>query len=148
MHKRTTWLIAALAAGLALSGCGSAATFDNEAASDEGPSKVEPIKGTPYSRVILTSDAARRVGIRTAPTRPDAAHGRTVMPFDAIVYDAEGHAFAFTSSRPLVFVRTPVRIARIDGRRVILSKGPPAGTPVVTVGAAELLGVEYGVEED
>ena len=30
----------------------------------------------------------------------------------------------------------------------MISKGPPAGTPVVTVGAQELLGVEYGVEED
>jgi hypothetical protein len=29
-----------------------------------------------------------------------------------------------------------------------MSGGPPPGTPVVTVGAQELLGVEYGVEED
>jgi hypothetical protein len=152
MHKHgNRWLIAALAVtGLALSGCGTASEFDNEAASDEGPSKVEPLKGTPYSKVTLTAEAARRVGIRTARIRSDGSGGvrRTVMPFDAVIYDAEGHAFAFTSPRPLVYVRQPVRIARIDGARAVLAKGPPAGTPVVTVGAAELLGVEYGVEED
>jgi hypothetical protein len=150
MHKHgNRWLIAALAA-TAVSACGGASTFDDEAASDEGPSKVEPLKGTPYSRVILTAEAARRVGIRTARIRPDGSAGarRMVMPFDAVVYDAEGHTFAFTSPRPLVYVRRPVRIARIDGARAVLAKGPPAGTPVVTVGAAELLGVEYGVEED
>jgi hypothetical protein len=32
---------------------------------------------------------------------------------------------------------------------VILSGGPPVGTPVVTVGSAEIWGVEYGgIEED
>jgi hypothetical protein len=29
----------------------------------------------------------------------------------------------------------------------VLRRGPPVGTDVVTTGSAELLGVEYGVEE-
>ena len=37
----------------------------------------------------------------------------------------------------------------IDGERAILTKGPAAGTAVVTLGATELWGVEYGgIEED
>ena len=36
-----------------------------------------------------------------------------------------------------------------DGDKVILSGGPPVGTPVVTVGSTEIWGVEYGgIEED
>jgi hypothetical protein len=30
----------------------------------------------------------------------------------------------------------------------VLSRGPPVGTPVVTVGSQELYGSEYEVEED
>jgi hypothetical protein len=153
MRHINRWLIVVVvAAGLGLSACGGSSEFDNEAASDEGPSKVQPVKGTSYSRVILTRQAAQRVGIRTAPIRTERSAGaggaqRKVMPYDALIYDAEGHAFAFTNPQPLVYVRQQVRVARIDGRLAFLAAGPAAGTPVVTVGAAELLGVEYGVEE-
>jgi hypothetical protein len=71
-----------------------------------------------------------------------------VIPYAAVIYDAEGHAFTYTSPRPLTFVRAPIRVDRTEGRLAFLAKGPPAGTRVVTVGAQELLGVEYGVEED
>jgi hypothetical protein len=36
----------------------------------------------------------------------------------------------------------------IRGGVAVLSVGPPAGTPVVTVGAAQLYGAEVGVEEE
>ena len=40
-------------------------------------------------------------------------------------------------------------VDRIDGERAILAKGPAPGTAVVTVGATELWGVEYGgIQED
>jgi hypothetical protein len=45
----------------------------------------------------------------------------------------------------LTFVPQEVVIARIDGDTAILTSGPAPGTEVVTVGAAELLGAEYGV---
>jgi hypothetical protein len=151
-EKRKTAVIAAIAAALALAGCGKAEEFNNEAASDAGPSRLEPIKGSDLPRVILTAQAARRIGIETAAVRAAAApHARrdpAVIPYAAIVYDAEGHAFTYMSPRPLTYVRTPIRIDRTVGRLALLSKGPPAGTRVVTVGAQELLGVEYGVEED
>ena len=48
----------------------------------------------------------------------------------------------------LVYVRAPIDVIRIDGDRALLSDGPPLGTEVVTVGAAELLGTEYEVGEE
>ena len=51
--------------------------------------------------------------------------------------------------QPLVFERADITVDRIDGERAILAKGPAPGTAVVTVGATELWGVEYGgIQED
>ena len=150
LHRRH-FLIAAMAAGLAVSGCGKASEFDNEAASDVGPSRIVPVKGSDLPRVVLTAQAARRIGIETERVRTAATRTLrhpAVIPYAAVVYDAEGHAFTYVTPRALTFERTPIRIVRTDGPFAVISKGPPAGTPVVTVGAQELLGVEYGVEED
>jgi hypothetical protein len=48
----------------------------------------------------------------------------------------------------LVFIRHQISIDRVEGESAILSEGPDAGTKVVTVGAAELIGTEFGVDED
>ena len=134
-----------LLATLGVSACARSEAFDSEAASDEGPAKVEHIKGTDLARVVLTAQAARRLGIRTARVRPD--HGDVAIPYSALLYDAEGRAFTYTSPAALTFVRRPITVDRITRRSVLLKAGPRPGTAVVTVGAAELLGVEYGVEE-
>ena len=39
------------------------------------------------------------------------------------------------------------RLDRIEGQRVYLSDGPPAGTAVVTVGATEVYGTELEIAE-
>jgi hypothetical protein len=44
-----------------------------------------------------------------------------------------------------VYQREPITITSIDGDEVRLSEGPEPGTPVVTVAAAELVGVEAGI---
>jgi hypothetical protein len=62
-----------------------------------------------------------------------------------LIYDKNGDIWVYTAKQPRTYVRQRVRIARIEGDLAILDSGPPAGTPVVTVGAAELLGSELGV---
>ena len=152
MHlRRKHILIAAVAAGLGVSGCGNATHFDNEAASDAGPSRLVRVKGSDRPEVVLSAQAARRIGIETSRVRTAATHALrdpSVIPYAAIVYDAEGHAFAYTIPRPLTFVRTPIRVVRSVGPVAVVTGGPRPGSRVVTVGAQELLGVEYGVEED
>jgi hypothetical protein len=64
-----------------------------------------------------------------------------------LLYAPDGHTFTFTSPSPLVFVPLPVRVDHISDQVAVLRSGPPVGTEVVTVGSAELLGAEYGVEE-
>ena len=63
-----------------------------------------------------------------------------VIPYDAVLYAADGSTFTYTSPKPHVFVRAPISVRNIRGDRAVLSAGPPAGTPVVTVGSQELFG--------
>ena len=145
MWHRISWLIAVvLVLPLLLSGCGGAA---EETQSE--PARVEPVAGTDLSRIILTPEAAKRLDIQTAPVRLQAGSQRTVIPYAAVLYDPNGETWTYTSPEHLVFVRKDISVDRIDGNRAILSTGPATGTPVVTVGATEIWGVEYGgIEED
>ena len=64
------------------------------------------------------------------------------IPYSAVIYDADGGTWAYTTSEHLTFVRDEIKVERIDGDTAYLSDGPAAGTEVVTVGAAELVGLE------
>ena len=115
----------------------------------EGPSVVEPLDGSGLARVRLTERAAERIGLQTTPVRETAAGGgnmQTVVPYSALLYDTDGRTWVYTSPEPLAFVRAPVEVERVEGSRAFLSDGPPAGTAVVSVGAALLLGTELGVD--
>ncbi|MEP6954981.1 MAG: hypothetical protein ABI950_13060 [Solirubrobacteraceae bacterium] len=140
-------LVVAGLAALALSVRSDTSKQGEVSVSESAPARVDPIKGTDLSRVTLSAQAARRLGIRTAPVQ---RHGRQrkVIPYSAVLYDPEGRTFTYTSPAPLVFVRHPIVVYDIDGQRAFLSSGPPLGTAVATVGSQELFGTEYAVEED
>jgi hypothetical protein len=133
-----------VALGLAACGQGSAAVGSS---SDSEPARVEHIEGTELSLVILSSRAAERLGILTVAVRDEQVDGmpRKIIPYAAVLYDAHGDAWTYTSPEPLRFVRYPISIDYIEGDMAVLTDGPPAGTAVVSVGAAELYGTEYGV---
>jgi hypothetical protein len=124
---------------------------------DGPPVTIEPVEGTDIHRLTLSARAAERLGIETAvmgapvPTAASrlagvgaSAGGRVVVPYSAVLYDARGDTWVYTSPEALVFVRQRVSVDRIDGDRVILTDGPPAGVAFVTVGGAELLAAELG----
>jgi hypothetical protein len=114
-------------------------------ASHHEPAKLESIKGTDVQRVIFDAEAAKRVGLKTAPIRQDGR--KEIMPYAALIYDAEGDTYAYTAPEPLSYVRQQIEIDHFDGDSVVLSDGPPAGTEVVTVGVDEVYGTEFEVEE-
>ena len=132
--KRSAALL--LIAGVVLSGCAKSSEFDSEEAENEGVAKVE------NDQVILTRQAAQRIGIETAPAKSGS------IPYAAVFYDENGKAYTFTSPARLTYVQTPVTVATVKDHQALLKRGPKAGTPVVTVGAAELLGTAHGVEEE
>ena len=107
------------------------------------PSTLQEVKGSEVKRVGFTAEGARRTGLRTAPV---ARAGRyKAVPYPALIYDAEGKTYVYTSPRPLSFLRREVEVERIDGDRALLSEGPPVGARVVTVGALEAYGAELEI---
>jgi hypothetical protein len=134
-------------AGALLLGACRAAPEEEEAAD---PASVEHVQGTDLNRVTLSEDGARRLGIETAEVAEGPSTGgrpQMVIPYAAVVYDETGATWTYVSPEHLVFVRAPIEVETIEGDLALLSAGPDTGTPVVTVGAAELYGAEYGVEE-
>jgi hypothetical protein len=123
------------------------------------PAKIEVIAGTDRHRVTLTEAAAGRLGIQTALVRRGPVVGgreraqeesentvvRTIIPYSAVFYDALGKTWTYTTPQTLTFVREPISVDFIDGNSAMLLAGPPPDTAVVTVGAPELYGAEFGV---
>ena len=68
-----------------------------------------------------------------------------VVPYGAILYDIDGGTWVYEAPSPGVFVRRRVELARVVEDLAVLRRAPPAGTAIVTVGAAELFGTEFGV---
>ena len=227
----TALLLLLVTVGLTAGACGYSAPAEDEG---EGPAKVEPIEDSDISKVVLTEDAAKRIGLETAqvteqqveeglvvsgrvdagastksatvrvslpaaerakvdltqPARVTVAGdsmiagiagtppssgpltyeldgaGSTVhagqrlrvelqltgggqrltIPYSAVIYGVEGGVWTYTSTGPLTFERAAINVAEVQGDTAVLSKGPPAGTTVVTVGGEELLGTEFAIE--
>jgi hypothetical protein len=142
MRVRQTIGATLVVAAVAVTACGGSS---GDGGGDE-PATVTTIKGTDLNQVTLSAEAAKRLGIQTAAVQQDGA--RTTVPYGAVVYNADGSTFTYTSPKPRVYVRAPITVVRIAGGRALLSKGPAVGTAVVTVGSQELYGSEYEVEED
>jgi len=124
----------------------SACTQVEESESTYSPTSVTPVKGSDdIQQVTFSAIAAQRADVRTAKVQ---ASGRlTSIPYAALIYNEEGDTYTYVSPKPLVYLREPVDVDRITGDRVLLRRGPPTGTAVVTTGAAEVYSAEFGVEE-
>ena len=136
MQYRRRAFVVLFVASLALSGCGNS--------SDPAPAPADEATGTNPLEVTVSARAAERLGIQTTEVKGTLA-GRTSVPYAAVLYDAQGGTWVYATSEQDVFVRTQVRVDRIDGDVALLLDGPPSGTSVVTVGLAELYGAETGV---
>ena len=143
MRRPLTIAAAVLAAAsVATSGCKE---IESEEASGYEPSHVEEVKGASddLKRVTFTQEGAARTGLETAPVRKD---GRvSVLPYAALIYDADGGTWVYTNPGKLTYLRQEVKVDHIDGDRVVLEAGPAVGTRVVTTGAAEVYGAELEI---
>jgi hypothetical protein len=138
--KRIARTVASLAVvGLMLAGCnqgGGAVAPAEEAIHIE--EQADGLK-----ELTLSAKAAERLGVETVQV---AGSGSTLtIPYAAVVYDAKGATWSYVNTEPLVYMRAEITVDEIDGDTAVLSAGPPAGTAVVTTGAAELYGAEIGV---
>jgi hypothetical protein len=142
--KRWLAILGLLIAVPQLSACTQEAA---EADSAAEPAKVEHVEGSEVSRLTLTAKAAERLGIQTKPVLTGRVAGkqRSVIPYSAVLYDANGDTWVYVTSEPLTYVRERIAVDFIQRSQAVLTDGPAPGTAVVTVGAAELHGTETGV---
>jgi hypothetical protein len=138
--------LVAVAVVLAAGALSFSACTEVESSSVEGyePAHLEEIKGNPDVKLVkFTSEGARRTGLKTGSVTRNG--DQAVIPYQSLIYDAEGKTWIYTSPRPLTYLREPVTVDRIEGDRVFLTRGPRAGTDVVTVGAVEVYGTELEI---
>ena len=141
MHRqRLATLVILAVAAVALAGCSGAVMAEV----DVEPVDVQPVEGTALSSVTLTQEAAERLGIETTQVRPGQSGG-AIVPYSAVLYDADGGTWVYTNPDGLTFVRASITVDAIDGDVARLANGPAAGTGIATVGVAELFGAEMGV---
>lgn len=131
--------LALIVAGLAVSGC-------QEVASnlvDSQPFELEEIKGTDLNRVKISDEVAKQIDLQTSRVRGSGK--QKLVPHAALIYNPDGKEFVYTRPAPQTYVRAPVTVIRVVGDRAVLLHGPPVGTVIVTLGAAELLATEYEI---
>ncbi len=125
---------------LFLGGCANNPTD----AAKPAPAVVDTVVGSDQKRVTLTNDAVERISLETGAVSSGSGT-ETVVPYGAVIYDAEGLAWAYVSKGDNAYLRESIDIDRIEGDKAYLRSGPAVGIEVAIVGVAELYGAETGI---
>ena len=127
------------------SGCSEAGASNESNA--ETAVTVESAGEDQPARLTVSERAEERLGFRTEPVRAasDQPGVTEIISYSAVVYDADGKSWAYSSPSPRTYIRVPLEINSITGKTVLLKSGPRVGTQVVVVGAPELVGAEAGI---
>ncbi|MCY1043620.1 efflux RND transporter periplasmic adaptor subunit [Corallococcus sp. bb12-1] len=110
-----------------------------------GPPSADPLSATVDRFFELPASVRLAPGQRVGIT---LLMGKEVpvlaVPASAVVYDALGGGWVYVRQAEHVYARRRVDVLRQEGGDVLLERGPPEGTSVVTSGAVELFGTEFG----
>ena len=94
---------------------------------------------------LANGDGSLRPGQKMGVTLAERASEESlVVPWSAILHDATGGAWVYENIAPQQYARRRVEVRRVVNSRAVLARGPAVGTKVVTAGAAELFGTEFG----
>lgn len=69
---------------------------------------------------------------------------QVAVPWSAVIHDIYGGQWVYEKTGERHFVRRRVEIGWVDGDWAAITRGPRPGTIVVTAGAAEISGTEFG----
>ncbi len=116
--------------------------------------KAQPVTGPPTSDPIASSvdfyyefDNAGtfRPGQKISVTIP--YKGKTsglAIPLASVLYDIYGNTWVYEAVDSVTFIRRRVELKSVREKIAVLNQGLASGTKVVTDGAAELFGTEFG----
>ena len=116
------------------------------AKSVSGPQTSDPLAtSVDLYYEIDNSKGDFRPGQKVSVTLPFSGNSTGfLIPFSAIVYDIHGGTWVYTNPSTNVYVRERVEIQTVIDNKAVMTRGPKPGTKIVTVGAAELFGTEFG----
>lgn len=83
----------------------------------------------------------QRIGVTLALRSQEQS---LVIPWSAVLHDVQGGAWVYENTAPQTFVRRPVEVKRVSTAMAVLGRAPSPGAKIVTVGATELFGTEFG----
>ncbi len=110
------------------------------------PPSADPLAATADLYFALPNAEGRlRPGERVDVTLPAQGRAeRLQAPWSAVLHDVHGGAWVYENTAPHVFVRRRVEVDHVEGGMAVLARGPAPGARLVTAGAAELFGTEFG----
>ena len=95
---------------------------------------------------LPNTDLLYRPGQKVGVTVPLKVSGQTlVVPYSSILYDMYGGTWVYENTEPRKYVRRRIEMLYVLEELAILSRGPAVRAKVVSAGAAELFGTEFGV---
>ncbi len=112
----------------------------------QAPPTADPVAATADLYYALSNEGytlrpGQRVGVSL---RLRAQEASLVIPWAAVLHDIQGATWVYENTAPQTFVRRPVEVRRVLGELAVLGRGPGVGLRIVTAGAAELFGTEFG----
>jgi len=95
---------------------------------------------------LSNADGRLRPGQRLMVHLPTQSKGRSgvMVPTAAVLYDVQGGTWVYVNETGYVYRRQRVELIETQEGKAYLGRGLNAGTRVVTAGAAELFGTEFG----
>jgi RND family efflux transporter MFP subunit len=80
----------------------------------------------------------------TVRNKLQGASEQRVVPWSAIMHDIHGGAWLYEQTAANTFVRRRAQVRYVVDNLAVLENGPPSGAKIVTAGAVELFGTEFG----
>ena len=155
-RQATLWVrVPVFGSDIAAVARGSTAMIRPLADATAAPSPARPVTAPPSANAVagttdlfyaLDNRAGRwRIGQRVAVSLP---MGGTIaglaVPAAAIVRDINGGEWVYRKTGPNIFVRQRIAVSSVSDGTALLAYGLATGAEIVTDGAAELFGTEFG----
>jgi RND family efflux transporter MFP subunit len=94
---------------------------------------------------MANGDGSLRPGQKMGVTLAERASEESlVVPWSAVIQDINGGAWIYENVAPQQYARRRVEVRRVVNSLAVLARGPAIGAKIVTAGAAELFGTEFG----
>lgn len=117
--------------------------------------EARPVRAAPSANAVTGTvdlyytlanpDRSFQLGQRVAVDLPQSGESSgPVVPSSALLRDIHGGEWVYVRTAPNTYVRQRVEVRTESNGRALLARGPTPGTEVVTAGAAELFGTEFG----